>query len=730
MGRGIGRLRAVVRQGWASSARQFSSQNSLPQEQEAEPFEVLGLDDITSLITTKCRILVNPISGYGYEEQDADTDPIKIFQSCWGWSSSDECRYEDFPAASSSSSSVSSSSVDPSVLSRKQRMAESALSHDIAASIMQKGWCPDTQQEFSSKVPELTPFHICNVLKAMQDPDLCMQVFDWAKQRPGYQHTTISYNALFGVLAGRKGAMVLALLQEEMAKDGCQPDKVTLCTLIKGFSKAQQPNKVLDLYNQMREKDWVPGVVTYSCIIDILAKHGYTDKAREVYFEMRMSGCYLDKTGYNIIINLFGRTKNLHMVTRLFNDMLECGLDPDGYTYAALIQTHLRGADAVDAYKLFQEALDKKFSMTLATCNALIYALGKAGELDLALRVYRQIGTAGLQADNVTYSTIVIALGRKGRISDLHVFIDDMALMDGEDGHAHATAVEWLVSGGNVDTACKLVLDITKRQEGAHNAAVDALLQSFVKMGEIDQINDFVKNLRACGFWLDASKLSGLVKSITEAGNVDGALKIFYSIRELGYRPDEHSFNSIIVCLSKFGSLFQALRFFDDMIEIGFFPSTDTCNHLIHMLCMKGNMKSATEIFDKMKSSARNVSTYNQLIAGYANSRDWAMAFKLSKDMEDNGLVPDSETYMPLIFSLGNEGRLEHALQLCKQMLDGGRKPSSGLCTKLLEMLAGKGHEEEARWAFTKLKAMGEFADFPDYDSHPVRSQFSYHCLS
>ncbi|KAI5055620.1 hypothetical protein GOP47_0029141 [Adiantum capillus-veneris] len=91
MGRGIGRLRAVVRQGWASSARQFSSQNSLPQEQEAEPFEVLGLDDITSLITTKCRILVNPISGYGYEEQDADTDPIKIFQSCWGWSSSDEC---------------------------------------------------------------------------------------------------------------------------------------------------------------------------------------------------------------------------------------------------------------------------------------------------------------------------------------------------------------------------------------------------------------------------------------------------------------------------------------------------------------------------------------------------------------------------------------------------------------------------------------------------------------
>ncbi|MCO5579795.1 hypothetical protein L7F22_033657 [Adiantum nelumboides] len=173
-GHGIARLRAVVRQGWASSARRFSSQISLPQDQEAEPFEELGLDDITSLINSKCRMLVNPSGSYLDAEPDADSDPIKIFQSCWGWSSFDDCTYEDSPPASSPSSSSRTTlssyvpAVNPSVLARKQRMAESTLSDDIAASIMQKGWNPVIQQQFSSQLPVLTPFHICHILKAMQ----------------------------------------------------------------------------------------------------------------------------------------------------------------------------------------------------------------------------------------------------------------------------------------------------------------------------------------------------------------------------------------------------------------------------------------------------------------------------------------------------------------------------------------------------------------------------------
>eukprot|EP00250_Pteridium_aquilinum_P031620 c43947_g1_i1 orf=231-527(+) len=91
-----------------------------------------------------------------------------------------------------------------------------------------------------------------------------------------------------------------------------------------------------------------------------------------------------------------------------------------------------------------------------------------------------------------------------------------------ERGFAYSIAVGWLVLGGNVACACKLVLDFTKKVGGANNTAVNALLENFIKVGAVDQIHDFLRDMAGCGFKLDAPELSDLVKSLGEAGNVDG----------------------------------------------------------------------------------------------------------------------------------------------------------------------------------------------------------------
>lgn len=78
---------------------------------------------------------------------------------------------------------------------------------------------------------------------------------------------------------------------------------------------------------------------------------------------------------------------------------------------------------------------------------------------------------------------------------------------------------------GNIDCACTLVLDLTRRLAGANNAAIDALLENFIKMGAIDQLHGgFLRDIAALGFKPDAPMLSDFVKSLREAGNVDGAL--------------------------------------------------------------------------------------------------------------------------------------------------------------------------------------------------------------
>lgn len=711
-------LRTCVR---ASTTLQVRPDSNLPcqvdeskigkADEDLEQLEQYGLDAVTQLIRNSK--LPSSESVISIHEQEED-DPIKIFQNCWNYKKTDDCSDE----IGDSFSSTVNGWVDSGDLSRKRRMSEDILLRELAASILRKGWNSDSQRELLAKLQELRPFHVCQILKTVQEPDLSLRIFDWARQQQGYKHTTRSYNALAGILAGSKWIGAWNRIEVEMVKDGCPPDKVTLSTLIRGYSKAHQPDKVLELYKQMRQLQWEPGVVTYSCIIDVLAKHGYTDKAREVYFDMRMNGHHLDKTGYNILINLFGRRRDLHMATKLFKEMSECGLIPDGYTYTALIQTYLKIGDVATAHCLFNEMIDKKLSVSLSTCNSLIYYLGKTGKVDLAFRVFDVIDKLGLQRDILTYKTFVNVLGKMGRVDDVHKLLKDMELRGvSEIGLAYTKAVEWLSEVGCLDAACQLLLDFTKNQ-GTTIPANATFVDNLIKVGAVDQAHKFFVGMAAMGYATEINMIRSSIKMLSEAGSIDGAFKIFYAMKDLGCPPDHDAYSSIIHCLSKAGSV-QALHIFEDMMNSGLTPHVHVYNDLISLFCKNRNMKAALDMFNKMscQGCAPNEAIYSQLLAGFASMGDWAMVFKLSKDMEDSGLTANCDTYMPLVLSLGNEGRIDHAVLLCNQMLDRGLKPSWQACHELLGMFTRIGAKDKMYTILKKLKAMLEF---PDYDSYTL----------
>eukprot|EP00249_Psilotum_nudum_P003746 c17236_g1_i1 orf=72-1520(+) len=341
---------------------------------------------------------------------EEDLDPIKIFQESWGVLTSSPLKQ-----SYSESEEAVRDSGDGSALTKSDRLSDSVVARELVKVIRQNGWNSDTEREISSKVPECTPFIVCETLDILVDPDMSIRLFDWARQQAGYKHTTRSYNILIRNLAVATRVEDIQRILKEMNRDGCYPDDATFGTLITSYGNAKQPEKAYEIYKEMRQAGFMPSVITYSCVINVLVKLGCREKAMGIYDDMCKSGCCIDRTGYNVLMNLFGKAKNLDLVMHLYHEMVNCGFQPDAYTYSSLINSHLVAGKVLEAHNFFKELVNKGLSTCLATCNSLLQSLGKVGKVDTVLNVFQDFSKVGLEPDSVTYNIVINILRQAGQ---------------------------------------------------------------------------------------------------------------------------------------------------------------------------------------------------------------------------------------------------------------------------------------------------------------------------
>jgi pentatricopeptide repeat protein len=151
-----------------------------------------------------------------------------------------------------------------------------------------------------------------------------------------------------------------------MAKQegGCSPDVVSYTTVIHGFLNEGQLSTPSNLLHEMVEKGVVPNVVTYSSIIDGLCTRGRSKEARKIL------DCAVVK-----------------------------GLKPNIAAYSTMLHGYATEGCLVDMTNLYN----------------LINAYAKCGSVDQAIVTFEDMERQGLP-DAVTYSTMINAFYRKGRI--------------------------------------------------------------------------------------------------------------------------------------------------------------------------------------------------------------------------------------------------------------------------------------------------------------------------
>jgi pentatricopeptide repeat protein len=139
--------------------------------------------------------------------------------------------------------------------------------------------------------------------------------------------------------------------------DEVQPDLITYSTVIKGYARAKEMDKVFDIYKFLKNNStqYKLDEIIYNSILDGCAKTNNYDKALEIYQDMEASGIKKSNVTYSILVKVYSNAGEEEKAMALLEEMTRSNLKPGIIVYTCLIQTCLKSKKPYKAIDLFEK---------------------------------------------------------------------------------------------------------------------------------------------------------------------------------------------------------------------------------------------------------------------------------------------------------------------------------------------------------------------------------------
>ncbi|XP_028072065.1 putative pentatricopeptide repeat-containing protein At1g16830 [Camellia sinensis] len=253
-------------------------------------------------------------------------------------------------------------------------------------------------------------------------------------------------------------ARTTGYLLEKMIEAGCSPNVVTCTSLIKGFMDSQKPGKALCILSTMESKGCSTDLVLCNVLIDCLSKMGRCDDALDVFFSLPkrklvpdsytlcsiMSALFMsrqfdllpilisgldiqaDLVVCNSLLSYFCRAGYPSGADEFYNDMIERGFIPDGYSYSGLLSGLCGTGRIGEAVKVYYAIVRNNFCLDPHIHTTIIDGLISSGKFHRAIRLFRKAVAEKYPLDVVSYAVAIQGLFRGGRTGDACILYNQM----------------------------------------------------------------------------------------------------------------------------------------------------------------------------------------------------------------------------------------------------------------------------------------------------------------
>jgi pentatricopeptide repeat protein len=332
--------------------------------------------------------------------------------------------------------------------------------------------------------------------------------------------------------------------------------------------------------------------------------------------------------------------------------------------------------------------------------NKRVAMLAEAEEWGDAIAAFGEMRARGVAPDGYACARALQACGRAG------------APREGRAVHAHAAkaghvAAHPLVPGflagmyaESADVgAAKRVLET----EDAPPVAWNVVVACCARLGLVDDALDLSEGMARSGrLEPSLATWNAVLSGCARYGRDREAFGVVRSMLDQGLRPDSSSMSSLLKSVASLGLLAHGMEAHCFFLRNQLEPDVYTGTAFVDMYAKCGRLGYAQKVFDTLE--LRNITTWNSLVAGYANAGQFDHALDLVEEMKRNRLDPDVTTWNGLINGYSMNGMSSQAVLLLRQIKAIGLTPNVVSWTSLISGSCNNGDYEDSFYFFNEMQ--------------------------
>ncbi|KAL8153578.1 hypothetical protein V2J09_011338 [Rumex salicifolius] len=378
--------------------------------------------------------------------------------------------------------------------------------------------------------------------KFKDDWKSALVIFRWAETRPGFKHSSESYDMMVDILGKARRFDEMIQLVEEIS----QRNSVTLTTIAKmmrRYAGADLWGKVVKVFDDLDTYGLKKNTESMNLLLDALCKEKQVDRAREVFMELR-SHIAPNANTFNIFIHGWCKINHVDEAYWTIQEMKGNGFHPCVISYSTIIQSYCHQSNYDKVYELLDEMDTQKCPANIVTYTTIMSSLTKSEELDEALRITDRMKSVGCKPDAQFYNALIHTLGKAGRVRDaFHVFNEAMP-QNGvlPNTSTYNTMIAMFCRVKREERAFKLLEEM--KREGKCKPDVQSfypLLKSCFRTGTIQSyLNGLLDEMtNKYHLSLDVSAYTLLIHGLCKAHEPEWAHRLFEQMIGQGLRPRE-----------------------------------------------------------------------------------------------------------------------------------------------------------------------------------------------
>ncbi|MBA0656965.1 hypothetical protein Goklo_009283 [Gossypium klotzschianum] len=188
---------------------------------------------------------------------------------------------------------------------------------------------------------------------------------------------------------------------QEMKSLGVRPNLVVYNTLLEAMGKAGKPGLARSLFQELLESGLTPNEKTLTSLAKIYGKARWAKDALELWEEMKSKNWPMDFILYNTLLTMCADIGLVEEAEQLFMDMKKSQhCRPDSWSYTAMLKIYGSGGNVGKAMEFFEEMSEVGVELNVMGTTCLIQCLGKAGRIDELVKVFSVSVEHGIKPDD------------------------------------------------------------------------------------------------------------------------------------------------------------------------------------------------------------------------------------------------------------------------------------------------------------------------------------------